>query len=132
MSTPLLLDADAFLRGIVDAAMQDDHDALPAPDQHVIYVLVFDHDIVKVGHTKDYHARRRAHRSNWRARGLDLVEEWRASSVSALEDESALMELAVQMGGIPHSGSKEWFSLSDGGALVDAARERFPVMSTAP
>jgi len=83
---------------------------LTLPGEHVIYVIEFEGNLVKVGQSRDFNERFRSHQKSKRTRGLKVVSWWWQITGSALEDERALIDWAVGLGGTAVPGTREWFT----------------------
>ena len=89
--------------------------------RQVVYIVEFEDGIAKVGQSRDFETRIRAHCSSPRTRGKKMLRFWHVESSAALEHEQVLLRLAGELGGTRWMNGREWFTGVDGLALIAAA-----------
>lgn len=87
---------------------------------HVVYILGFEGEVVKVGHTVDFLTRLSANRSSPRRRGRKLVCGWRTHTDDPMADEARLKAIAADLGALRVGRSNEWFTGVDVRELIAA------------
>lgn len=92
------------------------------PGQQVVYVQVFEGEIVKVGQSSDFITREKSNIYDRKVRGRKLLASWWMPSDKGLEDERELIQMARDLGGVNIGKSREWFTEVSGRALIRKAR----------